>query len=177
LRSQESRPATEAAERAREGAERLTEQAKRQVQSMFAQQKGAAASTLGHVAHALRQAAQQLSKEEEGTVAGYTDRAADQLERFSNLLRTKDLRDVMDDTQNLARQRPELFFGGALAAGFLLARFLKASGQRASYRQGYPPHRTAYPGTGYAAAVVETPTGVERTSLGSSPQPPIREGV
>ncbi|HEY6556163.1 MAG TPA: hypothetical protein VI072_02780, partial [Polyangiaceae bacterium] len=42
-----------------------------------------------------------------------------------------DPRDVLQDVQDFARQRPAWFFGGAFLLGLAAGRFLKASGDRA----------------------------------------------
>jgi hypothetical protein len=55
------------------------------------------------------------------------ENAAAQLERFSNHLKDRNLDELVDDAQRLARQQPALFIGSSFAAGLLAARFLKAS--------------------------------------------------
>jgi hypothetical protein len=48
-------------------------------------------------------------------------------EKLSTYLRDNDLRGFVRDTETFARRRPEVFLGGTLIAGLMLARFLKAS--------------------------------------------------
>lgn len=66
---------------------------------------------------------------------------ADRANRFADDLRHRDIDDVLDMTWAYARRNPRVFIGGAIAAGFLLARFAKSSSERASRR--YEPSNGA----------------------------------
>ncbi len=73
-------------------------------------------------------AALQDAKETAGAkLAEGKDFAADQLERFSQALREKDLGGLVRDAEDFARRQPAAFFAAAAIAGFLAVRFLKAS--------------------------------------------------
>lgn len=102
------------------------EEARDAIRNMAEGQKTRAAEGLGSVAHALHETARTLSSEQQAVTARYTDMAAEQLERASRLLRDKDWDDLMAEAERFARQQPTLFIGGAIAAGFFLARFLKS---------------------------------------------------
>jgi len=52
------------------------------------------------------------------------------VDRVSRYLRDKDLPALVRDTEGFARRHPDLFLGGSLVAGVLLARFLKSSADR-----------------------------------------------
>jgi len=93
-------------------------------------QKGEFADRVGGIAEALRDTSKKLRKQEEGTVAGLTDTAADQLDRVSATLRNKDLTTMFSEASDLARSHPAIFLGGAVALGFLAGRFLRASGEQ-----------------------------------------------
>jgi hypothetical protein len=58
------------------------------------------------------------------------DRAAEQVSRASDYLSDSDVKDLLHDLEGFARRRPAAFVGGSLAAGFVLARFFKSSGER-----------------------------------------------
>lgn len=105
---------------------RVRDQATHQLNS----QKNKATEGLGSVVNAVRGTSQKLREEKHDTVARYVDQAANQIERFSNGLRQKDVGDLMNDAQRVARERPALFVGSAFAAGMLGARFMKSSSQR-----------------------------------------------
>lgn len=90
-------------------------------------QKDKATDGLGAVAQAVRQTTQSLRDQQHDTVAQYVERAADQIERFSEQLKGKDVNELLNDAQRLARRKPAVFIGGAFALGLVGARFLKSS--------------------------------------------------
>jgi hypothetical protein len=92
-------------------------------------QKNKATDGLGSVAHAVRDTTQRLRQENHDTVARYVEQAADQIERFSTRLKDRDVGELVNEAQRLARRQPALFVGGAFAVGLLGARFLKSSAQ------------------------------------------------
>lgn len=100
-------------------------------------QKNKATEGLGSVAHAVRDTTQRLRQENHDTVAQYVEQAADQIERFSSRLKDKDVGELMNDAQRLARRQPALFVGGAFAVGLLGARFLKSSSPDDSAERNY----------------------------------------
>jgi hypothetical protein len=70
-------------------------------------------------------------------------RAAQEIDRASRYLHDHEVKDLVRDAEVLARRRPAVFVGGTLAAGFLLARFLRSSGERAW--QSESPGRSPLP--------------------------------
>ena len=146
------------AEQAQEKAAEVAGQAKEQVGAVAGQvrqktteqvegQKDRAAGGLEGLTQALRQTGQQL-QQDQPSIAQYTEVAAQQVERLAGYLRQRDLRQIMDETEQLARRQPTLFLGGAFAFGLIAARFLKSSSQAgqagaASYGSPYqtPTHR------------------------------------
>jgi hypothetical protein len=123
---------------AKDQAKEVAGQARDHVQNLVAQQKDQAAERLGSLAEALREAGRKLNEgQQAGDFGHYADRAAQQVERLSGYLRDNDLRGFVRDTESFARRRPEVFLGGTLVAGLMLARFLKASSPSQSTRSGY----------------------------------------
>jgi hypothetical protein len=112
---------------------RVREQAGSQLNT----QKNRATDGLGTVAHAVRETTQRLRDDNHETVARYAEQAAEQIERFSQGLRNKDVGELMHDAQRLARRQPALFVGGAFTLGLLGARFLKSSSPEHSRSYGY----------------------------------------
>ena len=104
-------------------ADRVRERANAQLTS----QKERATDGLGSVAQAVRQSTQQLRDQHQDTVASYVEQAAEQLERLSHTLKQKDIGELFEDAQRLARRQPALFIGSAFAIGLLGARFFKSS--------------------------------------------------
>ncbi len=120
---------------------RLTEQARQQAgaiwsdvkentRAMAAKQQQNAASGIGQFAGALRNAAHQLGGEDQSPVAHrLASTTADRLDRLSGTLREKDMTAIARDVESFAREQPMVFFGAALAVGFLAVRFLKSSAE------------------------------------------------
>lgn len=114
----------------------IVDRVKERATAQLSTQKDKATEGLGTVASAVRQTTQSLRDQHHDTVAGYVEQAADQIERFSQRLKNKDVTELLDDAQLLARRQPALFIGGAFALGLVGARFLKSSSTRDEYE--YP---------------------------------------
>ena len=109
--------------------EGLMGRVREQATSQLNTQKNKATDGLGTVASAVRQTTDRLRSDNHDTVARYAEQAADQIERLSDRIRDKDIGELLNDAQRLARQRPALFVGGAFAVGLLGARFMKSSAE------------------------------------------------
>jgi hypothetical protein len=134
--------------------------------SIADQQKHAAAGKVEGVAHALRRASNDLREQGQPIIAEYSRYAAEGLESMAQSLDRRDVDDFVEDIERFARQRPVAFLGGAMVAGFALARFMKSSSAR-RYR------RTASePGAGTtdtaAAHAPGTRTGTWTPGMGAS---------
>jgi hypothetical protein len=136
---------------------RVREQASTQLNT----QKNKATDGLGTVAHAVRETTQRLRSDNHETVARYAEQAAEQIERFSQGLKNKDVGELMNDAQRLARRQPALFVGGAFTLGLLGARFLKSSSPE--HRHDYSSGRDYTSGGGFAERGQAGPSGT-RTS-------------
>jgi hypothetical protein len=120
-----------ATDEAKARAGELWDDAKQAARSKLEEQKDAAAAGLGDVAGAFRDAARRRDDSgDRDTYAALSGSVADGLERLSQTLRSKDLSTMVRDTEAFARSQQVAFFGLALAAGFLGARFLKAAHPR-----------------------------------------------
>ncbi|MBX3054406.1 MAG: hypothetical protein KF753_23235 [Caldilineaceae bacterium] len=128
-------------------------EAKSQVLDAAEEKKEHLTGRLSSVADVLRQTGQQFRSQEDPSFAHYTEMAADQVEQVAGYLDSRDLGELAHNVQDFARRQPEIFIGGALAAGFFLGRFLKSSQgnqtQRSNYRSNHP--RNAAYSSGYAA--------------------------
>lgn len=123
------------AEQARQYAGDMASQLKESSRTMFDQRKETAVGQVDNVANVIRSTASQLHGQGQDQVAQYVEMLADQLETLSTRLREKDLDTLIDDVQSVARRAPGTFFIGAVAAGFLLARFIKSSSERYQQQQ------------------------------------------
>jgi hypothetical protein len=127
---QEEPTDTSATQGAKEAAERTAEQVKERGAAVAAEGKEFVAGQVEGVAVALRRTAEGLRDEGQGPFAKYAERLADGIGRISSSLREQDFRGLYRKAEDFARREPALFIGGALALGFVAARFLK-SGPRA----------------------------------------------
>lgn len=144
-------------QQARQQAGELATRGGEQVKSQLANQKHEASQRLTPVQVALRETAQQLRKQGQAPIAQYADRTSDQVERFSGYLRETEVDEMVEEARGFARNRTGLFLGGALALGFLGARFLKSSSQEA-----------ASGGNGQPVAALP-PAGEHDTTVGRTP--------
>jgi hypothetical protein len=123
------------ANKAADKTSQVAHQAQDAASNMLEQRKSQAAGSLGTIADALRQTGQHLQDQDQGTFGQFAQRAAEEIDNFSNDLQNKSVGEMMDGVQNFARRDPQLFLGGAVVLGLLAARFLKASGQRQTSSQ------------------------------------------
>jgi hypothetical protein len=107
-------------------AQRLREDGRRTIE----QRKRSAAARVNGIAEAIERTGEQFS-ESEPTLADLASRIAGTVGNLATRLREGSIDDLVDDTRAMARRNPGLFIAGGLIAGFVLARFVKASSQRA----------------------------------------------
>jgi hypothetical protein len=87
------------------------------------------AQSVTDVASSLRETG--ATFEDRPHIKAFVDSAADGLEQFAESIREKSFGDIYDDIETVMRRRPATAAAASLAAGFLFARFLKASAQEA----------------------------------------------
>lgn len=122
----------------------VTDQAMQQAQTMFDRQKGQATHMLHDVSGAVRQSGQSL-QQSQPAAAGLMNNVADRIDGAAAFLEQRNLPQLVDETERLARRNSGYFLGGAFAVGLLAARFLKSSTPRSSYRgQGYSDQSYGY---------------------------------
>jgi hypothetical protein len=146
-------------ERVKERAADLKRQAEGTVRDVGArarsavdEQKNVAAERVGGVARALRVASDDLRDQGQPMMAEYSRQVAEGLESMAQSLSRRGLDDLVEGIEDFARQRPVAFMGGAVVAGFALARFMKSSAVRRSQRTG--PY-----GTSTGSPAVASPSG------------------
>ncbi len=105
----------------------VVDRMKQQASTRVNEQKERAAEGLGSLASAIRQAGEHLRSENQ-MLAGYADKAVDQIQHFADRVRDKEPEEMMRDLEQFARRNPTAFVGGAFLLGIGLARFLKSSG-------------------------------------------------
>lgn len=112
----------------RAGGEQAFAEAKTKMREAADDQRRRAADAVGGVAGALHRVASDVKAENE-TMGRYTNMAAERLDGMAHYLRDTDWNDVVQGAEDFARRQPYWFVGGAMAAGFVLARFVKNSGE------------------------------------------------
>lgn len=161
LSGQARQKAGEVTEQAKEKASEAVHQAQQKAESAATDQKEQAANRLDSVAESLYRSGRELRDQDEGQLGAYVEKAATQIEGFSAYLHDRNINQLLNDVQGFAKQQPELFTVGALAAGFLVGRFFKSSSRSSSSMEqsymgqsSYPSYsrreymRDSYPGAG-----------------------------
>jgi ethanolamine utilization microcompartment shell protein EutL len=109
--------------RTAEAAEAGRSQIRRQVD----QRAGQAAEQIAAVGEALRTGAGDLRSNGKSSQATLVEQGADHIERLADHLRRSDAEQLLSEAEAFARRRPMLVTAAGMAAGFGLARMLKAS--------------------------------------------------
>lgn len=132
----QSPPADSTAEAVRAGGERMLADAKAKVLDAAEIQRRRAADAVRGMAGTLHRVASDLKPENE-TMGRYTDMAAERLDQFAGYLRGTHWSDVLTEAEDLARRQPAWVVGGAMVAGFVLARAIKNAGEPRRRDEGY----------------------------------------
>lgn len=165
--------AEETGEAAKERAERLRDKAKAEASKAADQARGMAdakaeeaksyaTGEIDRTAEQIRDAGRQFG--EDSYQAQAADYVAQNLGQVSDVIRDKDLGDVLDDMSRFARRNPALFLGGAALLGFGVARLMKASAPEPRARRGGRVSRGGYVDPAYGDDRFENPpAGVAHT--------------
>lgn len=132
----------------KQAASRVADQAVEQVKTRLSSQKERATDGLEGLAQALHETGQTLRDREMGVIGDYADSGAELVEQISGYFRDRNLDQIVDDAETLARRHAGLFVGSAFALGFILARFFKSSSSSGPNGQ----MRGEQADTGYARA-------------------------
>lgn len=116
--------------------DRILADAKAKVVDAAESQRRRAAEAVRGMAGALHRAAGDLKPENEA-MGRYTDMAAERLDQFAGYLRGANWTDVLEEAEDMARRQPAWFIGGAMAAGFLMARLIKNTAEPGRRRDAY----------------------------------------
>ena len=143
----------------------IVDRVKETATAQLTNQKDRGTDALDRVAEAVRSSTGKLRDERHEAIAGYIDKAADQIENWSRHLRGKRVDELVSDVQRLARRQPAVFIGSAFALGLVGARFLKSSRQQGEFDYGAESRRTRYGGN-TAASVVHDYSAPERGDVG-----------
>lgn len=162
--------ASEAGERVKEKAKETGEKVKEQGRTFLNEQKNRVGSEIETYSAAARRAAERLESESDTNLSSYVSSAADQLDRLASRVQERDLGELFNDVEEMARRRPEVFYGGMFVAGLAAARFLKASKEKRG-RERY--QSVGGGGRERSSHEMRRPAG---RALGVSPEPASAQG-
>jgi ElaB/YqjD/DUF883 family membrane-anchored ribosome-binding protein len=117
------------AETAMDQGRELLDSARNQATGYVDQRKNDAAESVAGLANTLRESAGSFG--DSPSIQAVADNAAKRLEQLAGNIRERSLTDILDDVETMVRQRPAIAAAVTLTAGFLLARFVKASADAA----------------------------------------------
>lgn len=117
-------------DRARQTADEIRDAARQQAEGMFNRQKSVAAEQTEKLATVFRKMAKEFDQQDQYYFSGYANNLARCTDGISQRLREKDLEGLVSQVQEYSRRQPAMFIGGAIAAGFILSRFLRSSSER-----------------------------------------------
>ena len=120
-----------AAEAVRQQATQFVEDVGHELNKTSEVQKARGVEAIRQVARAIDSAAEELESQSP-QIARTVHEAARRVDGLSDNLSNRNVNDLIDSATRLARAQPVLFFGGSIAAGFALARFLKSSARQQS---------------------------------------------
>ena len=90
-----------------------------QVQNAVFQQRAAGANYIGSIAAATERAAGEFDQAMP-QAARYIRQASEQIQNMADVVRERDVRELVDEVETFARRQPTLFFGGAVILGFAM---------------------------------------------------------
>jgi len=158
------------AQDAKQHARRLAGESRDQLRQQADEQGQRLAQTLRDIGGQLRGMASGNEKPT-GMVADVTNQAASSAHRLAQTLDQKGVQGVIDDVKRFARQRPGMFFIGALGAGVVAGRLIKAIDTDAVVQAAKPNGQSSEAesdGQSDPAALA----GTSRTTMPSSPGGP-----
>lgn len=111
-------------------AKQLSNSAADRIHSEVNARKSGAAEQARSVSTAIQHAAGDLDQNAPSWLKSAFQQGAQQVQRFADALENKDSRELVNEVQDFARDRPALFLSACAAAGFAAARIFKAGGEQ-----------------------------------------------
>jgi hypothetical protein len=129
--------------------------------------KARASAGLDSVAKMISDSAAQIDDKLGAAYGDYARKAGDAVADFSASLRDKDVEELLDDARDLVRRSPAIAIGAAAAAGFVIARIVKAGSEALDETA-----KAAEPKTTRKKAASD---GAEKVSAATRKAPPKRK--
>lgn len=116
--------------------EEVRDAAREQAQGLLDRQKAAAAEQAEKVSTVLHKMADEFEEQHQPYFSDCLHELAHRSDQVSRTLRERDLQSLVEQTRDYGRRHPALFLGGAVAAGFMLSRFLRSSAEHGPHSSG-----------------------------------------
>lgn len=104
----------------------IREETTKRAKGFLRGQKEHLAEELHKTAEVFRESSERFQEREQGTAAKYVNQIAAQADRFSRYLGERDLDQLANEIQDVARRSPMLFLVSAFTSGFIMSRFLRS---------------------------------------------------
>ncbi len=124
--------AQQAVQQGQQKVNHLWELGRTQFRGALTGQKDRAADGLGNIGQMLHSSADQMRAQGQAGGSLVADNLALRVNTLSETIHTKEIEEILADTEGFARRQPAVFLTIATLLGFLLARFLKSTDQPAS---------------------------------------------
>jgi hypothetical protein len=98
--------------------------------SLISNQKNNAAEGIRKLARAITAMGQKLDDQEQKKLSDITIRAATKVDDFGRSLREKEMGELIGDVRRLGKEHPVVFWSGAFALGFVVARLIFSLGEK-----------------------------------------------
>jgi hypothetical protein len=157
--------AAQVAGQAQEKAQQAAGQLQDRLREQIDQRSSQAATQITEQASDLRSVGETLRDQGKDGPAKAADQLAQYAEKVGGYLRDKDSTALLSDAEDFGRRQPWAVAAGAMAAGFVASRFLKASSSQRYQRRTTVPR----PNGVYAASTPSAGNGMGEWSQPSSP--------
>ena len=126
VREQVSKAGSEVASEVKERAAGLAQKARSGVERLAEEQRQRTSERLSSTAQSLRNVSDRFESEDPW-LRQTSQLAAERIDKLAHHLEDRDVRDLLGEAEDLARERPTLFLGSMFVAGTVLGRFLRSS--------------------------------------------------
>jgi len=161
VREQVADASSEVAKEVKERAAGVAQRARSGVERLAEEQRQRASQRLSSTASSLRSVADQS---EDRWLGQTSSAAADRIDRLASHLDQRDVRALVGEAEELARERPTLFLGSMFVAGTMLGRFLRSSPEHPTYGSYDGP--VASPSSTMRTPAASAPRATDTTGTG-----------
>lgn len=121
----------------RQGTRKIARESGSYIKNVAAEQQHLLVEKLEEYRDALKVASDHLESDDDTVAAKNIRKASGSLECVTDYLRESEPKDLMSDASRMAREHPELVFGGLFLAGLGMARVMKSSARERRLEEQY----------------------------------------